>query len=243
LSLVRGAKAENDVCVVSIFVNPLQFGPGEDFEKYPRPFDRDKDLLEKNGADFIFTVSASEMYPSGFSTYVSQDRLPEILEGRSRPGHFRGVLTVCAKLFNIVKPDRAYFGEKDFQQTVIIARMVRDLGFGIDIKILPTIRDKDGLAFSSRNVFLSPEERERALCLKRSLQEARKIFAEGETNRDVIIKAMQQVIKATSGVEIDYTEVVDAETLEPAQPVGRESVALVAAKLGSTRLIDNMRLG
>src|SRR5262245_11939563 len=197
LSLVRSAKKENDVCVVSVFVNPLQFGPGEDFDRYPRQFEQDKELLERSGADTIFKVSEQEMYPEGFGTYVVQDRLPDLLCGGLRPGHFKGVMTVCAKLFNIVRPDRAYFGHKDFQQTVILKRMVRDLDFGIDVKVLPTVRDHDGLALSSRNAFLSPDERQRALALPQALERVRARFAAGEKNREALIAAMSEVLRST----------------------------------------------
>ncbi|MFO0985319.1 MAG: pantoate--beta-alanine ligase [Planctomycetota bacterium] len=239
MSLVRAAKKENDVCVVSVFVNPIQFGPGEDYERYPRAFDQDKELLERNGADTIFKASVEEMYPGGFGTYVVQDRLPDLLCGKSRPGHFRGVMTVCAKLFNIVKPDRAYFGQKDFQQTVVIRRMVRDLGFGIDVRVLPTVRDADGLALSSRNAYLAPDERQRALAIHRALVGARDAFARGERDRDAIVRGMRAALAAPGGVEVDYTEVVDADTLEAANPVSGESVAVIAARVGQTRLIDN----
>ena len=242
LSLVRAAKKESDVCVVSVFVNPLQFGPGEDFERYPRQFDQDKELLERNGADVIFKVPDAEMYPPGFSTYVVQDRLPELLCGRSRPGHFRGVMTVCAKLFNIVRPDRAYFGAKDYQQTVIIRRMAEDLGFGIDVKVLPTVRDADGLALSSRNAYLSADERQRALAIPRALEQARRLFQGGDRTREVLMAAMRQGLQ-TSDIEIDYIELVHPDTLEPAEPITAETMALIAARVGKTRLIDNTRLG
>jgi pantoate--beta-alanine ligase len=243
LSLVRAAKKENDVCVVSLFVNPLQFGPGEDFERYPRQFEQDKDLLERNGVDTIFKASDAEMYPQGFATTVMQDRLPELLEGRSRPGHFRGVMTVCAKLFNIVRPDRAYFGSKDYQQTVIIRRMVQDLGFGIDVKVMPTIRDADGLALSSRNVYLSPEERQLALAIPRALEQARRMFQAGERSRDVLMAAMRQCLQTAGPLAIEYIELVHPDSLEAKDPITADTVALIAAKVGKTRLIDNARLG
>src|SRR5262245_36986578 len=243
LSLVRAAKKENDVCVVSVFVNPLQFGPGEDFERYPRQFEQDKELLERNGADTIFKASEAEMYPQGFATTLVQDRLPELLEGKTRPGHFRGVMTVCAKLFNIVRPDRAYFGVKDYQQTVIIRRMVQDLGFGIDVKVLPTVRDADGLALSSRNAYLAPDERKSALAIPRALEQARRPFQGGERSRDVLMAGMRQCLQTEGSLAIDYIELVNPDSLDAADPITPDTMALIAARVGKTRLIDNSRLG
>lgn len=243
-SLIRRAAEECDRAVVSVFVNPTQFGPGEDFERYPRDLPRDTVTASEAGADMIFAPSPAEMYPSGFCSRVEVDRLTEGLCGACRPGHFAGVTTVVMKLFHIIPADVSYFGQKDFQQAMVIRRMVRDLDVDMEIRVCPTVRESDGLAMSSRNAYLSPDERRRALALSRALKAARQLFAEGERDRMVLLKAMRAVVNETApGAPIDYIEVVSPEELTPADPVTPESVALLAVRIGSTRLIDNMPLG
>lgn len=240
LSLVRRAKLENDVTVVSIFVNPKQFGPNEDFDRYPRNFERDKELLEKEGIDYIFYPSIEDMYPKGYETYVDLERLPNHLCGLSRPGHFRGVATVVAKLFNIVQPDRAYFGQKDYQQAKIIKRMVEDLNFPIEIVVMPIVREEDGLAMSSRNTYLSPEERKNASILYKSLQKAKDLILSGEKD---VSKIKNEMVKMLSSIEsrIDYVEIVEPETLEKIDRIPEKGsvVIALAVYIGNARLIDN----
>ncbi|MEW6747445.1 MAG: pantoate--beta-alanine ligase [Planctomycetota bacterium] len=239
LSLAARSVADNDTTVVSIFVNPLQFGPGEDFERYPRDLDGDCRLLAGAGVDWVFAVSAEAMYPEGFRTYVVQESLTERLCGRSRPGHFRGVTTVCTKLFNIVQPDRAYFGQKDYQQTVIIRHLLEDLNFAIQLVVLPTVREPDGLAMSSRNRYLTRDERRRATVLVQSLRLAQRLVTEGERRAAVVRKAMRSKIESCEGAAIDYVEIVDPETLEPLEEVTGPAVAAIAVWVGQVRLIDN----
>ncbi len=242
LSLIRLARERTDGVVVSIFVNPTQFGPGEDFEKYPRTFERDQELVEQAGGEVIFTPNVEEMYPPGFCTAVQVDKLTEGLCGASRPGHFRGVTTVVAKLLCAVKPHVAVFGQKDFQQAVVIRRMVRDLNLNVEIVIAPIVREADGLAISSRNAYLSPSERRVARVLFQSLEKARERVRAGEREASGIISAMKAEIEAKPMARIDYIEMVDAETIEPATRVeGRVLVAL-AVWIGKTRLIDNVVL-
>jgi pantoate--beta-alanine ligase len=243
LSLVRQARKENDIVVVSIFVNPTQFGPNEDFERYPRQFDKDKELLERENVDYIFYPSVSEMYPEGYETYVYLEKLPEHLCGLSRPGHFRGVATVVAKLFNIVQPDKAYFGQKDYQQALIIKKMVRDLNFPIEIVVMPIVREYDGLAMSSRNMYLSHEERKNANVLYKSLQRAKELIKGGERDVNKIKKEMEKIISSVPS-RIDYIEIVHPETLDsleviPGKGVIDRVVVAVAVFIGSARLIDN----
>lgn len=240
LSLVRRCKEENDITVVSIFVNPIQFGPNEDYSRYPRPFEKDKELLEKEGVDYLFYPSVEDMYPEGYETYVILERLPNHLCGLSRPGHFKGVATVVTKLFNIVQPDRAYFGQKDYQQAKIIQKMVRDLNFPIDIIVMPIVREADGLAMSSRNSYLSQEDRINAVVLYKSLQRARELILSGEREVSKIKKEMESIISSVAS-KIDYIEIVDPETLESLEmiPSRGEVVVAVAAFIGSARLIDN----
>ena len=242
LSLVRAAKAQCDVVVVSIFVNPLQFGPNEDLAKYPRTLERDCELLEREGIDFLFAPTAKEMYPADAVTYVTVEGLSEKLCGRSRPGHFRGVTTVVAKLFAIVEPDLAFFGQKDAAQTAIIRRMVRDLNFPVEIIVCPIVRQPDGLAMSSRNAYLSPAERKSALALFRSLTEVKRRFGEGERNASKLIEGGKHVLAQESGVHLDYLEIVDPETLDLLPELNRPALVAVAAFVGSTRLIDNTLL-
>ncbi len=241
LSLVRKAKEDNDIVVVSIFVNPIQFGPNEDFKKYPRTFDKDKELLQKENVDYIFFPSMKEMYPQGFETYVNLKSLPNHLCGLSRPGHFEGVATVVAKLFNIVMPDNSYFGQKDYQQAKIIERMTKDLNMRIKIHTLPIVREKDGLAMSSRNSYLSTEERKKALSLYNSLLLAKNLIEKGEKDPQKIKKEMENKIKEIApDAKIDYISIVNPETLEDVEKINDDIVIALAVFIGSTRLIDNM---
>jgi len=243
LSLVRAARRENDFVVVSIFVNPTQFGPREDLEKYPRMPDADQRLAAEAGADVTFEPSVEEMYPDGFATHVVQEHLGNVLEGASRPGHFRGVCTVCTKLFNIVQPDAAYFGQKDYQQSVVIRRLVRDLDLPIDVRVMPTVREPDGLAMSSRNRYLDPEQRRQAVCLSRALRLAQQMFQRGERDAALVATAARAEIEKEPLARIDYIALVHPDTLEPVARVAADTVALVAARIGATRLIDNAKLG
>jgi len=239
LSLVRAARRENDMVVMSIFVNPTQFGPGEDLDRYPRDLYRDMELAEKAGVDGIFAPSVEEMYPEGYSTYVEVEGLSRVLCGASRPGHFRGVATVVSKLFNIIQPHRAYFGLKDYQQALIIKRMVEDLNFPVEIVTLPTVREPDGLALSSRNQYLTLEERAKALSLYRSLKRGEEMILKGIRQVQAIKEAMAQELLKHE-VKIDYVEVCNPENLSPLEEVGDRALLAVAAWVGSTRLIDNL---
>jgi len=244
LSLVRACRRENRICVVSIFVNPAQFSPNEDFSAYPRDLDRDMALLEKEGVDLLFHPHADEMYPTGYDTYVTVDRLSRPLCGRSRPTHFRGVATVVLKLFQIVQPDSAYFGQKDAQQAVIISRMIRDLSLPVRLKVLPIVRDHDGLALSSRNAYLSPAERQAALALPRSLERARKRIEAGERDSQWIRDGITADIGSETGVEIDYIEIVSLGNLESRDRIDPAATLIAGAvRVGRTRLIDNFILG
>jgi len=242
LSLVRAAKAKSDVVAVSIFVNPLQFGPTEDLAKYPRSFERDRALLEKEAVDIVFAPQPEEMYPKGGVTYVTVEGLSEKLCGRSRPGHFRGVTTVVAKLFHIVEPDLAFFGQKDAAQATIIRRMVRDLNLPVEVIVCPIVREPDGLAMSSRNGYLSPQERKTALVLNRSLTETKNRFDQGECNAIALIAEGKQVLAHEPGARLDYFEIVDPATLDPMQELTSPALVAVAAVIGNTRLIDNILL-
>lgn len=242
LSLVRAARAESDVVVVSIFVNPTQFGPGEDLEQYPRDLGRDRLLCEKAGADLIFCPSPEEMYPDGYSTWVEVEDLTAGLCGRSRQGHFRGVCTVVAKLFNVCQPDQAYFGEKDAQQLAVITRMVRDLNMSVQIVSCPTVREPDGLAMSSRNARLSPEQREQAPALFEALSTARQLVQAGERDAKVLDAAIRSVLRKASLGEIDYVEIADAASLRPMATIAGECLMAVAVRFGDVRLIDNVRV-
>ena len=242
LSLVRAAKALCDVVAVTIFVNPTQFAPTEDLSKYPRTFERDCALLEKENVDFLFAPAVEEIYPGGAVTWVEVAGLSEKLDGRSRPGHFRGVTTIVAKLFHVVEPDAAFFGQKDAAQLAIIRRMVKDLDFPIEIVAGAIVREPDGLAMSSRNAYLSPEERVRALVLQRSLQRAQEKFQAGERQSATLISAAKEVFKHEPNVALDYLEIVDPNTLDPVERITQNALVAVAAKLGSTRLIDNVLL-
>ena len=242
LSLVRAAKAQCDAVAVSIFVNPTQFGPTEDLSKYPRQFDRDCLLLEKEGVDILFSPPVEEIYPEGGVTWVLVESLSEKLDGRSRPGHFRGVTTIVAKLFNIIEPEAAFFGQKDAAQLAVIRRMVRDLNFPVEIVACPIVREPDGLAMSSRNAYLNREERRRALVLQRSLQKARQQFHDGERCASKLIFAAKEVFASEPQVVLDYFEIVDPETLDPVDRISQKTLVAVAARVGATRLIDNVVL-
>ncbi len=243
LSLVRTAKAECDAVAVSIFVNPLQFGPNEDLAEYLRTFERDRELLEKESVDFIFAPTVEEMYPEKAITYVTVEGMSEKLCGRSRPGHFRGVATVVAKLFNIVEPDIGFFGQKDAAQVAIIRRMVRDLNFPVEIVSCPIVRDPDGLAMSSRNAYLSAAQRKSALVLHRSLLEIEKHFQRGERSTAKLVEAGKRVLAEEPGARLDYLEAVDPDTLDPVEEIRKTTLVAVAAFVGATRLIDNIVLG
>ena len=244
LSLMREGRERGDVLVVSIFVNPTQFGPGEDFDRYPRDMERDLRMAEEVGVDVIFAPTVEEMYPEGYQTYVEVEKVTQHLCGLSRPGHFRGVTTVVTKLFNIVKPHVALFGQKDYQQLITIERMVKDLNMDVEIVGMPTVREEDGLAASSRNVYLSPEERKAALSLYRSLRRAEELFSEGVRESQRILEEVRGVLEAEPLVKIDYVHVCDPETLEDIEgPIGERALVAVAAKVGTTRLIDNTLLG
>jgi pantoate--beta-alanine ligase len=242
LSLVRAAKAQCDAAAVSIFVNPTQFSPTEDLAKYPRQFDQDCRLLEKEGVDILFAPPVEEIYPCGAVTWVLVEGLSEKLDGRSRPGHFRGVTTIVAKLFHIIEPVAAFFGQKDAAQLAVIRRMVRDLNFPVEIVACPIVRESDGLAMSSRNAYLNREERARALVLPRSLQEARQRFQAGERIAAKLISAGKEILAHEPQVRLDYLEIVDPDTLEPVERISQETLVAVAAYVGSTRLIDNIVL-
>jgi pantoate--beta-alanine ligase len=241
LALVKAAKSVCDVIVVSIFVNPIQFGAGEDYEIYPRNIDADKALLEKEGIHLLFAPAASEMYPRGYSSFVEiEGKVTEKLCGASRPGHFRGVATVVSKLFNICQPDYAFFGQKDAQQAVVIEKMAKELNFPINIIRVPTVREPDGLAMSSRNQYLSPEERKQALVLYRALKLAREEIISGETNIERVKDYIKEIIQTSPQADIDYVEILNEEDLsEMGEIKGRVLIAL-AVKFGSTRLIDNL---
>lgn len=238
LSLVRRARRENDSVVVSIFVNPLQFGPREDYSAYPRQLKEDIRLL-KGVCDLVFAPSAASFYPQDFSTTVDVKGLSDRLCGRSRPGHFTGVATVVAKLFCAAAPDRAYFGQKDAQQVAVIRRMCRDLNFPIDLVVCPIIREKDGLAMSSRNLYLSSSERRDAVVLFESLRSGQRLVAAGQRNAGKIIRALRNFISRTRTARIDYIAIVDTETFEPVETIARRALLLLAVYIGKTRLIDN----
>jgi pantoate--beta-alanine ligase len=242
LSLIRAAKAKSDVVASSIFVNPTQFGPNEDFSRYPRDLEKDLALLERDGVDLVFVPSVEEMYPQQSVTWVAVEGLSDRLCGKSRPGHFRGVATVVAKLFNIVEPDLAFFGQKDAAQLAVIRRMVRDLNMPVQIEVCPIVREPDGLAMSSRNAYLSPEQRQDALVLFRSLLRVRELFADGERNPAILIKAAKNVLSGSSAVRLDYFEIVDPDELTPLALINQPALVAVAAFVGNTRLIDNIVL-
>ena len=242
LSLIRAAKKQCDVVAASIFVNPTQFGPNEDFTKYPRSFERDCQLLEREGVDLLFAPAAEEMYLQGMMTWVSVEGLSNRLCGKSRPGHFRGVTTVVAKLFQIIQPNAAFFGQKDAAQLAIIRRMVRDLNIPVEIVGCPIMREADGLAMSSRNSYLDPQQRKMAPVLYRSLLKIQQVFKEGEHRAIKLIDIGKQVIAEQPAVRLDYLEIVDPDTLEAISEVAASALVAVAAFVGGTRLIDNILL-
>jgi pantoate--beta-alanine ligase len=243
LSLIRRAARENDLAVVSIFVNPTQFGPGEDFKKYPRPFAKDARQAKKSGADVIFNPAAAEMYPVGYQTYVEPGELSAGLCGVYRPVHFRGVVTVVTKLFNSVLADKAYFGQKDYQQAQIIKQMVKDLNIPIRIVICPIMREKDGLAMSSRNQYLNTDERKSAVCLYEALRVGRAMIENGIRDVSLVKKEMSGIIQSNLLAKTDYIEIVDPETLEQVKKIQGKVVIAMAVFIGKTRLIDNMVIG
>jgi pantoate--beta-alanine ligase len=243
LSLMKEARKISDHVVVSIYVNPTQFGPKEDFSKYPRDFERDAQMAKTVGVDVIFSPVNTEMYPNAYQTYVEVEQVTKNLCGVSRPGHFRGVTTVCCKLFNIVKPHTAIFGKKDFQQLAAIKRMVYDLNMDLEIIGLPTFRETDGLAMSSRNVYLSKEERSSALTLIGALRLAQKLYADGERNAALIIQQAGKLIKSADFTDVDYIKICDTATLEDVDVIKGEVIMALAVKVGKTRLIDNSVLG
>ncbi len=244
LALVRRAKAENAAVAVSIFVNPAQFGPHEDLAAYPRDLERDLSMLREAGVDLVFNPAPEEMYPAGHSTFIETGPVAEPLEGARRPGHFRGVATVVAKLFNIVQPARAYFGQKDAQQVQVIKRMARDLDFPLEIVVVPTVREPGGLAMSSRNVYLGPAERTAALCLYRGLSAAQRRWAQGERDAEGLRRTAREPIEAEPLAVIDYLSVADAERLTELEGrIAGPALLSLAVRIGTTRLIDNVVLG
>ena len=243
LALVRQARSENATVVVSIFVNPTQFGPSEDFVTYPRDINRDLKLLEKGKADIVFVPLDKEMYPPSFSTWVDVKKVTERLEGASRPGHFRGVTTVVAKLFNIIQPTKAYFGQKDAQQVIVSKRMVTDLNMMVEIIVVPTVRESDGLAMSSRNIYLNPDERRAATVLFKALSLAEQLWQGREKDADKIRQQMTSLIQKEPLAKIDYVSIADAVTLEEMKSIDRPALASLAVKIGKTKLIDNTLLG
>ncbi|MFC1605053.1 pantoate--beta-alanine ligase [Planctomycetota bacterium] len=240
ISLIEAATNDCEFVVVSIFVNPTQFGQGEDFEKYPRPLEADLKICRKAGVDVVFAPSPQQIYPAENVTWVTVEKLTEPLCGRSRPGHFRGVTTVCAKLFNIVAPDAAYFGQKDGQQAIVIKRMVADLNMPLEIVICPTVREPNGLAVSSRNQYLTAQQTKDAANIYKSLQTCRRMIEAGTTKTDQIIAEMRELLQQIPSSEIEYVSIVDAETLESIEKVAGKVLAAVAVKISPARLIDNI---
>lgn len=240
LRLVRESKAVNDLTVVSIFVNPTQFSPNEDLAKYPRPFQNDKKLLNNEKVDYLFYPNTKTMYPAGFQTYVTAKKLSNIFEEKSRPGHFTGVATVVLKLFNLIQPINAYFGQKDFQQCVVIKQMSKDLNLPINIHMVPTVRDQGGLALSSRNIFLNTQERLQALNLYQSLLLGKRLILAGNKNAQTVKTKMSNYLQKYKLVRLDYIEICNPENLSPVKVVLKKAVILIAAYVGKTRLIDNI---
>jgi len=241
LSLIQQARQRADVVITTLFVNPTQFGPGEDYERYPRDFERDRRLAAEAGSDVLFAPTVEEMYPGGYTTVITVRGVSEKFEGAFRPGHFQGVATIVAKLFLATKPHVALFGQKDWQQTLVVRQLVRDLNFDVEIVVLPTVREPDGLAMSSRNVYLSPEERQKATVLYRSLRQAVAAIERGERRRRVLVQLLEEQLRQVPELRIDYAAAADAWTLEEPEEFapGQTVVLLVAARLGATRLIDN----
>jgi pantoate--beta-alanine ligase len=243
LSLARQARADNATVSASIFVNPTQFGPSEDFTTYPRDEERDLALLEEAGTDLVYMPPVDVVYPPGFDTYVTVGALTEPLEGTARPGHFRGVATVVAKLFNVLQPDRAYLGQKDAQQALVITKMALDLDFPVEVVVMPTIRESDGLALSSRNVYLSPAERKASLAISRGLKEAERLYASGERDASRLRDAISAILASEPLLEPEYVSVADNRTLLELKTIEGPALASLAVKVGRTRLIDNVVLG
>ena len=239
LSLVKAAKKHTDVVIMSIFINPIQFGPKEDFEKYPRDLKHDEEMAREAGVDVIFYPSLKDMYPEGYATYVVVEKLTGNLCGESRPGHFRGVATIVTKLFNIVKPEVAYFGQKDMQQAMMVKKMASDLNMDIELKMMPAVREKDGLAMSSRNMYLSDAERKDAAVLYQSLKNAEMLIKNGERDAGKIIRAVEDMIKAKQSARVEYVKLVDAAELKDVKMITGEIALAVAVFFGNTRLIDN----
>ncbi len=240
ISLIEAAAKKCDFVVVSIFVNPTQFGPGEDFEKYPRPLDADLEICKKAGVDVVFAPAKEQMYGAENLTWINVEKLTEQLCGQSRPVHFRGVTTVCAKLFNIVEPDIAFFGQKDGQQAIVIKRMVADLNMPLEIAICPTIREPDGLAVSSRNKYLTKQQKKDATLIYKSLQKCRQMIDARVTDSETIIAEMRKILSQAPSIKIEYISIVDAETLQTTDLIARQVLAAVAVRIGSARLIDNI---
>lgn len=240
LSLVRECVEMADCTVVSVFVNPAQFGPNEDFKRYPRDLERDSEILEKEGVDYLFSPEAGQIYPQGFKTYVEVNDLQDKLCGRSRIGHFRGVCTVVLKLFNILNPDLAFFGQKDAQQAIVLKKMVQDLDLDVKIEILPIVREEDELALSSRNGYLNPEQRKAALSLSRSLREVQQMVDKGERDATLLKIKIQDIINSESLTSIDYIEIVDMENLDPLPRIEKRALIAIAVYVGKVRLIDNV---
>jgi pantoate--beta-alanine ligase len=243
LSLARASQAECDLTVVTIFVNPTQFGPQEDFGKYPRTLEADLESLRTTGADLVFVPTNAEMYPADFSTYVEPPRSALRWEGECRPGHFRGVATIVLKLFNAAQADIAFFGQKDYQQVAVIRQMVRDLDVPVEIRVCPTVREPDGLAMSSRNRYLSLDERRQAVALSRGLKMAEQLASQGQRDASALIASVRQTLHDAGITRIDYVAVVDSDSLEPVAELNGPAVVLIAAFVGGTRLIDNWRIG
>jgi pantoate--beta-alanine ligase len=240
VSLIEAAREDCDFVVVSIFVNPTQFAPGEDLEKYPRPIERDLEICQEHGVDLVFAPAVQEMYPTQNLTWVTVERLTEPLCGRYRPGHFRGVATVCAKLFNIIQPHVAFFGQKDAQQAIVIKRMVADLNMPLEIVVCPTVRQEDGLALSSRNDYLSEQERNDATCIYRSLQKAKELIEAGVKDTTQILAAMRAIIEQVPSMRIEYVSIVDSQSLQNVEQITGDVLVAVAAGIGQARLIDNI---
>jgi len=240
LSLVRKSLNRTDSTVVSIFVNPAQFGPAEDFKDYPRDQTRDSEILTGLGVDYLFCPNQDEMYPPGYRTFVEVRDLQDRLCGESRKGHFKGVCTVVLKLFSIVRPDTAFFGQKDAQQAIILKRMVQDLNLDVRIEVLPIVREQDGLALSSRNIYLDSKQRRAALCLSKSLQEAEKMIAQGERRPAKIIRRIEELVQAEPLAKLEYAEVVDSENLDSVDCIKKHALVALAVHIGDVRLIDNL---
>jgi pantoate--beta-alanine ligase len=240
LTLMREARRNNNAVIISIFVNPIQFSAGEDYDRYPRRLEQDTKMAESEGVDVIFCPSVAEMYPKGFDTYVDQTDLPDKLCGEFRVGHFRGVMTIVTKLFNIVKPDIAYFGQKDYQQSLIIRRTATDLNLDVATKVLPTVREEDGVAMSSRNIYLGPKQRKDATCLIQSLRRAEDMVNNGESSASKVAAEMKRVIRKVKGTRVEYIAIVNSETLEPVKEIKGKTLIALAVRIGKARLIDNI---